>query len=96
MNKVEFSRTAKIPFAKRYDNYIGGNWVAPKSGRYFENISPVNGRPLGEIARSDASDIEAALDAAHKAKDAWGKTSVAERSRILDKIADKSKPTSTC
>ncbi len=60
MNKVEFSRAAKVPFAKRYDNYIGGQWVAPKAGRYFENISPVTGRPLGEVARSDAADIEAA------------------------------------
>ena len=89
MNKVEFSRTAKSPFAKRYDNYIGGSWVAPKSGRYFENISPVNGRPLGEIARSDASDVEAALDAAHKAKDGWGKTSPAARALILNRIADR-------
>jgi len=47
MNKVEFSRTAKVPFAKRYDNYIGGKWVAPHSGKYFDNISPVNGKPLG-------------------------------------------------
>ncbi|AZN99970.1 aldehyde dehydrogenase family protein [Mesorhizobium sp. M9A.F.Ca.ET.002.03.1.2] len=89
MNKVEFSRTAKVPFAKRYDNYIGGNWVAPKSGRYFDNISPVNGRPLCEIARSDAADIEAALDAAHTAKDAWGKTDVAARALILNRIADR-------
>ena len=89
MNKVEFSRTAKVPFAKRYDNYIGGQWVAPKSGRYFENISPVTGRPLGEIARSDAADIEAALDAAHKAKDAWGRTSPAARALILTRIADR-------
>ncbi|RUU52195.1 aldehyde dehydrogenase family protein, partial [Mesorhizobium sp. M2C.T.Ca.TU.009.01.2.1] len=75
MNKVEFSRAAKVPFAKRYDNFIGGKWKAPHSGKYFENISPVTGRPLCEIARSDAADIEAALDAAHKAKDAWGRTS---------------------
>jgi aldehyde dehydrogenase len=89
MNKVEFSRTAKVPFAKRYDNYIGGAWVAPKAGRYFENISPVTGRPLGEVARSDAADIEAALDAAHKAKDAWGKTAPATRALILNRIADR-------
>ncbi|GAA4117497.1 aldehyde dehydrogenase [Aminobacter aganoensis] len=89
MNKVEFSRTAKVPFAKRYDNYIGGQWVAPKSGRYFENISPVTGRPLGEIARSDAADVEAALDAAHKAKDAWGRTAPAARALILNRIADR-------
>ncbi|CAN7515269.1 aldehyde dehydrogenase [Aminobacter sp. LjRoot7] len=89
MNKVEFSRTAKVPFAKRYDNYIGGAWVAPKAGRYFENISPVTGRPLGEVARSDAADIEAALDAAHKAKDAWGRTAPATRALILNRIADR-------
>jgi aldehyde dehydrogenase len=89
MNKVEFARTAKVPFAKRYDNFIGGQWVAPRSGRYFENISPVTGRPLGEVARSDAADIEAALDAAHKAKDAWGRTSAAERALILNRIADR-------
>ncbi|RVD33706.1 aldehyde dehydrogenase family protein, partial [Mesorhizobium sp. M4B.F.Ca.ET.019.03.1.1] len=89
MNKVEFSRTAKVPFAKRYDNYIGGKWVAPLSGKYFENISPVTGGPLGEVARSDASDIEAALDAAHKAKEAWGRTSPAARALILNRIADR-------
>jgi len=89
MNKVEFSRTAKMPFAKRYDNFIGGQWAAPKSGKYFENTSPVNGRVLCEIARSDAADVEAALDAAHKAKDAWGKTSAAERALILNRIADR-------
>lgn len=55
MNKVEFARSAKAPFATRYDNFIGGAWVAPKSGRYFENNSPVTGQPLGEIARSDAA-----------------------------------------
>ena len=88
MNKVEFSRAAKVPFAKTYDNFIGGKWVAPKAGKYFENISPVTGRPLGQIARSQAEDIEVALDAAHKAKDAWGRTPPAERARMLNKIAD--------
>lgn len=70
MNKVEFSRTVKPAFAKRYGNFIGGRWVEPKSGRYFENTSPVNGQVLCEVARSDAADVEAALDAAHAAKDA--------------------------
>jgi len=65
MNKVEFHRTAKVPFAKRYDNFIGGKWTPAKSGRYFDNTSPVNGRVLCEIARSEAVDVEAALDAAH-------------------------------
>lgn len=87
MNKVEFNRTIRPNFKKRYGNFIGGKFVEPKSGRYFDNTSPVNGQVLCEIARSDASDVEAALDAAHAAKDAWGRTSVAERSVILNKIA---------
>ncbi|WP_144378245.1 aldehyde dehydrogenase [Mesorhizobium amorphae] len=89
MNKVEFHRSAKAPFAKKYDNFIGGQYVAPKSGRYFENTSPVNGRVLCEIARSDSADVEAALDAAHRAKEAWGRTSVAERALLLNRIADR-------
>ncbi len=87
MNKVEFNRTVKPNFKKRYGNFIGGKFVEPKSGRYFDNTSPVNGQVLCEIARSDASDVEAALDAAHAAKDAWGRTSAAERSVILNRIA---------
>jgi aldehyde dehydrogenase len=79
----------KPPFKKRYDNYIGGKWVAPKTGRYFDNISPIHGKVICQIARSDEADVNAALDAAHSAKDAWGKTSVAERSRILNLIADR-------
>ncbi|MCG2839416.1 aldehyde dehydrogenase family protein [Sandaracinobacter sp. RS1-74] len=79
----------KAPFAPRYDNFIGGQWVPPKAGRYFENTSPVTGQVVGEIARSDADDVEAALDAAHKAKEAWGRTSVAERALILNRIADR-------
>ena len=69
MNKPEFARSAKAPFAPRYDNFIGGTWVAPKAGKYFENTSPVNGRVLCEIARSDAADVDAALDAAHAARE---------------------------
>ncbi|PCJ90140.1 MAG: aldehyde dehydrogenase, partial [Porticoccaceae bacterium] len=80
---------SKIQFNKRYENYIGGEWVAPVKGQYFENISPVNGEVFSEFPRSTAEDIELALDAAHKAKDAWGKTSVTERSNILLKIADR-------
>ena len=81
--------TLRAPFAPRYDNFIGGTWVAPKAGRYFQNISPLTGQPVGEIARSQAEDVEAALDAAHRAKDAWGRTSVAERALILNRIADR-------
>jgi aldehyde dehydrogenase len=89
MNKPEFLREATTPFAPRYENFVGGEWLAPKAGRYFENTSPVNGRVICEVARSDADDIEAALDAAHKAKDAWGRTSPAERALILNRIADR-------
>ena len=89
MNKPEFVTTTKPPFAERYDNFIGGQWVAPKSGKYFDNISPVTGKVVCKIARSDASDVEAALDAAHAAKDAWGRTSVVERAVILNRIADR-------
>jgi len=79
----------KAPFADRYDNFIGGKWTAPKAARYFDNISPVTGKPVGEIARSQAEDIEAALDAAHAASDGWGKTAPAERALILNRIADR-------
>ncbi len=81
--------TLVAPFAKRYDNFIGGRWVSPCSGRYFDNVSPITGKPVCEVARSDAEDIELALDAAHAAKDAWGRTSPAERALILHRIADR-------
>jgi aldehyde dehydrogenase len=87
MTKQEFSRTAKPPYKARYGNYIGGQWTPPVAGRYFDNPSPVNGRILCEIARSDANDVERALDAAHAAKDAWGRTSAAERANLLNRIA---------
>jgi aldehyde dehydrogenase len=77
-----------VQYRPRYGNFINGEWVDPVRGRYFENISPVNGRPFMEVARSTAEDVELALDAAHAAKEAWGRTPAAERSRILLKIAD--------
>jgi aldehyde dehydrogenase len=80
---------SKVTFKNRYENYIGGNWVPPVKGEYFENLSPVNGKAFCEVARSTAEDIELALDAAHEAKDAWGRTSVTQRSNILLKIADR-------
>ncbi len=89
MNKPEFLTSTKPPFAERYDNFIGGKWVAPKSGKYFDNTSPVTGQVVCKIARSDAQDVEAALDAAHAAKDAWGRSSVVERAIILNRIADR-------
>lgn len=78
-----------VKFREKYDNFIGGEWVAPVDGEYFENTSPVDGKVICQVARSKAADIEKALDAAHAAKDAWGKTSVTERSNILLKMADK-------
>ncbi|SEQ41430.1 aldehyde dehydrogenase [Solimonas aquatica] len=83
------SPSTKSPFKQRYGNFIGGQWLAPVNGRYFENTSPINGKVICEIPRSDEKDIELALDAAHKAKQAWGRTSVAERGNILNKIADR-------
>jgi aldehyde dehydrogenase len=73
----------------RYGNYIGGEFVPPAKGDFFENISPVTGQPFTEIARSTAADIDLALDAAHGAKRSWGRTSVTERAIILNKIADR-------
>src|SRR5580700_11472749 len=78
-----------VNFKKRYANYIGGRWTPPIKGEYFENITPVTGQPICQIPRSGAEDIELALDAAHAAKAAWGKTSAAERAIILNKIADR-------
>jgi aldehyde dehydrogenase len=78
-----------MSFQPRYDNYIGGEWVAPVKGRYFENSTPVNGQVFCEVARSDDADVERALDAAHAAAPAWGKTSAADRAVILNKIADR-------
>ena len=78
----------RLAVRSRYDNFIGGKWVAPVRGQYFDNISPVTGKPICQIARSSAEDIELALDAADKAKDAWGRTSPADRARMLNKIAD--------
>ncbi|RYJ07038.1 MAG: aldehyde dehydrogenase family protein, partial [Actinomycetales bacterium] len=78
-----------VSYKPRYDHWIGGEYVAPVKGQYFENVSPVNGKVFTEIARGTAEDIEAALDAAHAAAPAWGKTSVTERSTILNQIADR-------
>jgi aldehyde dehydrogenase len=80
---------SKITFKPRYDNFIGGTWVAPVEGRYFDNVSPVTGKVFCQAARSQAADIELALDAAHKARDAWGRTSPAARAAVLLKIADR-------
>ncbi|MFN4329424.1 MAG: aldehyde dehydrogenase [Limnobacter sp.] len=90
MNMIdEMKLGVAFPFKAKYDNFIGGKWVAPKAGQYFDNITPVTGQVICQIARSQAEDIEVALDAAHAAKDAWGKRSPTERATILNKIADR-------
>jgi len=75
-------------YASRYDNFIGGEWVPPVKGQYFENPTPVTGRTFTEVARGTAEDIELALDAAHGAAPGWGRTSAADRAAVLLKIAD--------
>ena len=92
MDMFEFKRfnlDLSFPYRQQYDNFIGGKWVAPAAGRYFDNVSPITGKPFCKVAQSDATDINLALDAAHAAPEKWGKTSVAERSGILLKIADR-------
>jgi len=78
-----------LKICNRYDNFIGGQWVPPTKGQYFENRTPISGELICEIARSTAEDIEKALDAAHAAADAWGKTAPAQRAAVLFKIADR-------
>ena len=80
---------APLKFKAKYDNFIGGKWVTPTKGVYFDVVTPITGKPYTQAARSSAEDIELALDAAHAAADRWGKTSAAERGNILLKIADR-------
>ncbi|QAS53147.1 acetaldehyde dehydrogenase ExaC [Halobacillus litoralis] len=80
---------SEVNFKERYDNFIGGEWTAPVKGQYFDNVTPVTGQNFCKVARSTEEDVELALDAAHQAKDAWGETSVTERSLILNRIADR-------
>ena len=82
------TENSPVQFREKYDNFINGEWVAPLDGEYFDNSSPIDGKIFCQIARSKEADVEAALDAAHAAKDAWGKTSVTERSNMLLKLAD--------
>ncbi|WP_053218510.1 aldehyde dehydrogenase [Virgibacillus senegalensis] len=83
------TKGAVVNFKERYGNFIGGEWREPVSGEYFDNVSPVTGEVFCQVARSSKDDVELALDAAHAAKDSWGKTSPAERAVILNKIADR-------
>ena len=78
-----------FPYRSSYDNYIGGAWVPPVAGEYFENVSPISGEVFCKVARSQAADVELALDAAHAAQAKWARTSVTERANILLKIADR-------
>ncbi|MCY1020435.1 aldehyde dehydrogenase [Pyxidicoccus sp. MSG2] len=80
---------SKVKFKSRYQNFIGGRWVEPVRGQYFQNISPVTGQPFCEVPRSTSEDIDKALDAAHAARVAWGRTSPTARANILNKIADR-------
>ncbi|MDD5249771.1 MAG: aldehyde dehydrogenase [Rhodocyclaceae bacterium] len=80
---------AKVQFKAKYDNFIGGKWVAPVNGEYFDVITPITGKPYTKAARSGAEDIELALDAAHAAADAWGRTAPADRANVLLRIADR-------
>ena len=80
---------ALMSFPGRYENFIGGQWIPPAEGRYFENPSPVTGESFCEVARSTAADVERALDAAHAAAPAWGRTTPAERAVLLNRIADR-------
>lgn len=90
MNTVEAPQAAvKRPdFKPHYDHFIGGKWVAPSNGEYFDNISPIDGKAFTKAARGNKDDVNKALDAAHKAFPVWSKTGAAERSRVLLKIAD--------
>ncbi len=80
---------SSVKLRSTYDNFIGGDWVKPVDGKYFDNISPITGHPVCKVAQSQANDIELALDAAHKAKDKWGRTPVTERATVLEKIAER-------
>jgi len=80
---------SRVEVKPRYGNFIGGKFQAPVRGQYFSNPSPITGKQLCEVARSTAEDVELALDAAHAAAPAWGKTPAGERAKILNKIADR-------
>ncbi|MQP65310.1 aldehyde dehydrogenase family protein [Niveispirillum sp. SYP-B3756] len=80
---------SSVTIRSSYDNFIGGEWVAPVRGQYFDNISPITGGVVCKVARSTAEDIELALDAAHKVREKWGRTSVADRAGVLNRIADR-------
>ena len=97
LHQVIETLNARVALRPRYDNFIGGKWVPPVKGEYFDNISPITGKPVCEIARSHADDIELALDAAHAAKDAWGNAAPARRARTSStRSPTASRRTSSC
>ncbi|HLT98303.1 MAG TPA: aldehyde dehydrogenase family protein [Burkholderiaceae bacterium] len=85
----QFGLDIPFPYKQKYDNFIGGKWVPPVSGEYFENLSPITGKPFCQVPRSGAEDVELALDAAHAVRQQWARTPAAERSNILLRIADR-------
>ena len=89
VDKVLSEIAKEIAIRPHYDNWIGGRWVPAVRGQHFDNISPVNGRVICTVARSTAEDVELALDAAHAAREAWGRTSPMQRSNLLLKVADR-------
>jgi aldehyde dehydrogenase len=78
-----------VAYDTRYDHWIGGEYVRPVRGGYFENPTPVTGQTFTEVARGTAEDVDLALDAAHRAAPAWGRTPVAERAAVLNRMADR-------
>jgi aldehyde dehydrogenase len=78
----------KPTFKAQYENFIGGEWVAPVDGNYFEAISPIDNQVMTKVAQSNKKDVQVATDAAWKGFETWGKTSVTQRSAVLNKIAD--------
>ena len=89
VSKVLKDVAQHVAIRPKYDNFIGGKFVPPVGGQYFDNISPIDGGVVCQVARSGEADIELALDAAHAARAAWGATSTTERSRVLLRIADR-------
>ncbi|AEI80880.1 acetaldehyde dehydrogenase [Cupriavidus necator N-1] len=90
MNMAEIAQLGvNNPYKQQYENYIGGAWVPPAGGEYFESITPITGKPFTRVPRSGQQDVDAALDAAHAAKAAWAHTSTTERANILNRIADR-------
>ncbi len=85
----QFGLDIPFPYKAKYENYIGGKWVPPTKGEYFENLSPITGKSFCQVPRSSAEDVELALDAAHAARKSWARTPAAERSNILLRIADR-------